>query len=153
MLTPKQYESLGMLSLTFNHLEDIIERLIAYYLSGDTGSRLVKTVAAEGNFSQKASRFGRLVRAVREDHPELAAEIDEVREVLTNAIQVAEKRNAYMHALTTHDWHKGETRLIIKGVEAVCDEEEIIRLDREIMGVQVQLFSAAVALFKKTASK
>jgi hypothetical protein len=150
MLTPKQYESLGILSLTFNHLEDMLERIIECYLSGGTHSRLVKAVAAEGNFSQKAARFRRLLRAFREDHPELAAEIDVVRGFLTDATQVAEKRNAYMHALATYDVYKDETRLIIKGVETVCDEEEIIRLDREIMGVHAQLGSTAFELFRKT---
>jgi hypothetical protein len=150
MLTPKQYESLGKLSLTFNHLEYVLERLIGYYLSGGTDSRLVKTVAAEGTFSQKAARFGRLLRTFREDHPDLAAESDVVRGFLTKAIQVAEKRNAYMHALTTHDWFKNETRLIMKGVETVCDEKEINRLDMEIMGVHAQLGSTASELFRKT---
>lgn len=139
-----------MLSLTFNLLEDMLERIIACYLSGGTHSRLVKTVAAEGNFSQKAARFARLLRAFREDHPGLAAEIDVVRGFLTDAIHVAEKRNSYMHALTTHDRFKDETRLIIKGVETVCDEEEIIRLDREIVGVHAQLGSTAIELFRKT---
>jgi hypothetical protein len=127
----------------------VIERSIEFYLSGGSQSRPAKIVAAEGSFSQKAGRLDRLLRAFGEDHPSLAIEGEVARRLLKNARQLAERRNAYIHALTSHDYLKNETKLIMKGVATVCDEKDIERLDMEIIGLLVQLAATASELFKK----
>ena len=153
MLSAEQYESLGKVTLTFNHLELTIQSIIASYL-GHPESEMAQAVAMEGMFRQKATRLDHMIKAFQERYPDRGPEADSVRQLLKAAIRLAERRNAYVHALTIHNYKENVTKLLIKGIETACDRRELEQLDSDMQFVAFQLGEAAIELLpKKTPTK
>jgi hypothetical protein len=89
-------------------------------------------LAEEGSFHHKAKRFDRILQALDDEHPGFHAEIEPIRRWVKMANELADKRNAYVHALVVHDFSTNETRLRIRGADTVCNEAEINFLAAEV---------------------
>jgi hypothetical protein len=124
MLTPKQYEAVGKLTLGFNEIEYAFEMYIAHLLGAPEWGVSV-LLAGEGTFRHKAERFDHILHVIADERPAFHAQIEPIRQWVKRAKQLAEKRNEYVHALVVHDFQTNETRLRIKGTDTICNEAEI----------------------------
>jgi hypothetical protein len=122
MLTPKQFEAIGRLTLAFNELE---------YAVREYTPLLIGEKAPRSGFSDK-TRFLRK-GLIAQDRPGWSAPI---LEALAKAEELAKKRNGYVHALVIHDFGTNETRLRIQKREStprneIPDPTAIINLSLE----------------------
>lgn len=134
MLTPKQFEAIGRLTLAFNELEDIIE---AYYASllGTPEYSVALAIAEEEFFAKKIEKLRTVAKAYSDAYPEsdISKQAKVVFELLSKAQSIGKRRNEYVHAKVMAAGPDGETRLKIKrSIEKTCNELEILALVGEI---------------------
>lgn len=101
--------------------------------------RVSLLLVGEGTFRHKADRFDRLLKALGEERPTLQPQIEPIRRWVKEAKDLAGRRNEYVHALVVHDFQTNETRLRIKGVDTICNEEEINCLAAEVAVLVTQM--------------
>jgi len=124
MLTSRQYEAVGRLALAFNEIEWAFEMYMAHLIGAPEWSASL-LFAGEGMFRHKAERFDRLLKALAEGRPVLQAQIAPIRQWVKRAKELADRRNEYVHALVVDDFETNTTLLRIKGIDTVCNEDEI----------------------------
>lgn len=148
MLTPKQYEAIGEMALSFNDLEFSLEVYIAHLLKTPEWSVAIM-LSEEGMFRHKAERFKKILRAISRDRPAIQPQIEPVIDVLKKANKLADKRNGYVHAMVVQNFETKEVRLRTRrpAVEMVCNEEEINKLTEEAVALGFELHDKCGELF------
>jgi hypothetical protein len=123
-LSPEQYEAIGRLTISFNHLEVAFELYTAYVLDTPEWSAGA-ALAKEGMFRQKADRFAKVLKAIGESHAALASNVASVIVLIQHAKRLADERNRYVHSFIVLDTISDTPRLK-KGKEQIeCDFNKI----------------------------
>lgn len=125
MLTAKQFEAIGRLTIAFNEVENVFEAYIARLIGAqERGVSLL--LAGEGTFRHKAARFRAILERLPEDHSDLVyVQIRAVLQLVRQAEELAIERNKYVHASITYDIAKNETTLLSRERTISCDEKAI----------------------------
>lgn len=132
MLTPSQYQAIGMLALGFNEIEFLFESYTAALLEARK-LRVALVVSEEGTFHQKAERLKRILGAVQKEYPSFEYLVETLLQTVVRARELAQLRNEYVHALVIEDFANNQTKLRIRrGQPAPCDEETIRRAAAEV---------------------
>jgi hypothetical protein len=126
MLTGKQYEAIGKLALSFNEIEAVIDDFCAHLIGAAEWSVSVLIAQEQKEFSRKADRLKRIVKAIAGERPVLHPNAGAIANLLIKAKALADKRNEHVHALVVVDFRTNETRIKIRGDETACDEARII---------------------------
>jgi hypothetical protein len=118
MLTAKQYEAVGRLTLSFNyHITNACE-----------GSQPIPQGQGFTRFVDKTKKFRKIMTATQAKFPMVQCVAGSISEVLTEAQGLAKERNKYAHALVFMDFHFNEAKLKNRVGEVPCDEEDIRKL-------------------------
>ena len=138
MLTAKQFEAVGRLTLTFNQIEYAFEIYIAHLL-GVAEWGVSEFLAEEGQFDHKAKRFKGILKALLDAYPQFDFQITTLQKWITEASKIAQERNRYVHAVAIDDFAKNETSLRTRTGQIACDPNEINRLAAEAAALVEQL--------------
>jgi hypothetical protein len=131
MLSPKQFEALGRLTLAFNHIESAFETCAMVLLSPNEFA-IGRAVVKEGTFQNKANRLRRILDALcTEDNP-VRIFADPICEIIDKAKKLADERNGYVHALIDHDFRENKTWLRVRGRRVACDESAMLDLAHQM---------------------
>lgn len=148
MLTPQQYEAIGRFALAFNEIEYFLEAYMALFL-GTPESGIAAVFAEQGMFWNKVDRFRKVLSAIVEEYPTLARLADAVDKLAKEALNVAKKRNEYMHALAVDDPRTKQAGLRIKRTYAAFNETEVVILIARTEALADELnFASASVLVK-----
>ena len=139
-LSSEQYEAIGRLTLSFNHLESAFE-LYTIHVLGVQEWNVGVVIAEEGMFRQKAERFKKVLTTIAKARPILAPQVQSIVILISKAKQLAEKRNMYVHSIVLHDMVTKQPKLRRGDHYVDCDLETIDRLagNADVLSAQVHL--------------
>jgi hypothetical protein len=132
MLTAKQYEAIGRLTLSFNQIGFLVEAYFAYII-GSPELAASMLIAREDNFARNVQRFIRILKAITGARAAQRIQIQVVIGLLENARRLAVKRNGYVHALVVNAYGEGNAKLNIGSEVIPCDESEILKTEKEVL--------------------
>lgn len=139
MLTPKQYEAIGRITLGFNELEEVIEDYLASFIESQE-AEVALCIAAEDLFNRKIDRLRKLIKALCIVYPAMSEQAEKVVQMFGKAKAFATKRNNYVHAYVTEDNQTKRPMLRFRKSQPVaCDEEELNTLATEMRGFAADL--------------
>jgi len=149
MLTPKQFESIGRLTLAFNEIEEMISIYLPYILQNPEWN--VSLLIAEGEtFSRKLEFFKKVLAAIADERPIAEVQTKAVQDLLDKAKRIADKRNYYVHAIGFIDFTKNERMLRSKRGVSPVDESEIFTLAAEASDIARACFINRFSLTSST---
>lgn len=105
MLTLKQYEAVGRLTLAFNDIEFVIETYTTFFI-GSPEYAVSEWLAEKGMFQQKVERLESVLKALVIERPLLESAIKTIMDHLQQAKELASQRNLYVHAMVVYNFEK-----------------------------------------------
>jgi hypothetical protein len=131
MLTGKQFEAIGRLTLGSNDLEAVIDTYLPYILQNPEWSVCLLMADKGQRFSEKIERFIKVLTAILEERPIAESQINSVIGLLAKAKQIAIKRNEYVHSVAYIDFRVNKRMIRNKKGTATIDENQILQLAEE----------------------
>ncbi len=147
MLTAKQYETIGRLTILFNEIDEAVKMylpLIARY----SRYTLPLSYGEQSRFRMRADIFRKALNSAAEADLLAAAYADTVLKFLNTADKVATKRNEYVHAVVFIDWQTNTRMLQMRSGIVVPDAEQICDLAKEAAFVAWMLAESCESLLK-----
>jgi hypothetical protein len=138
MFTTEQFAAIGRLALSFNEIEYLFDVYVAHILNTPEWS-VGESIAEQGFFHQKADRFKRILAAIRKERPACNAVVNAVLGLISEAKQLAEDRNGYVHALIVEDMKNQVTLLQIRGREQPVNQADIEALAEKTISFRERL--------------
>ena len=131
MLTGKQFEAIGRLTLGFNELETVLDTCLPYILQNPEWSVCLLMADKGHRFSDKIERFIKVLKAILEERPIAESRIKSVTSLLAKAKHIATKRNEYVHSVAYIDFRVNKRMIRNKKGTTTIDENEILQLAEE----------------------
>jgi hypothetical protein len=139
MLTIEQFEAIGRLTISFNHLEYFME-LHTVDLIGARDSIGYRIARREQFFDRKKRLLAEVLKALHATRPELQTRLDELLEVLDKAGDLAKQRNEIVHAvIATSNAENGYLWNTQKHTVPPCDVASIAKISEQIENLTQKL--------------
>jgi len=130
MLTSKLYEAVGRLTILFNEIDEILNEylpLIPQFGRLD----LPKGLGNEPTFNARANTFRRVLELASEADAIAAIHVSAILPLLDRSLQLAAKRNEFVHAVAFMDFANNERLLKTRKGVVPPDEKLLIDLGSE----------------------
>ncbi len=122
MLTSKQYELVGRLTIHFNDLETAIEICVVNLMGAESLTIALRVVQSQRNFDGKLRLLSEILKAMDGESEPTSVAAKGVAQQLVEAKAVADERNKVIHSRVHEERRSGETFLRNAGYHIVSDE-------------------------------
>jgi hypothetical protein len=148
MLTARQFEMIGRVTIAFNGIEAIIEFYGPMFVYGTISDGASLALGAKAkieekyNFKWKLKSLTSILNSLAENHSELSPMIDALLEMLKRAGNLSDERNQIVHGHVVVD--PGSQHFVLKGKGSTINasEERLESLVAEVSGF-VDVFGLA----------
>ena len=131
MLTGKQFEAIGRLTLGSNDIETMLDTYLPYILQNPEWSVCLLMADKGQRFGDKIERFIKVLKAILEERPIAGSQINSVIGLLEKAKHIAKKRNEFVHSVGYIDFRVNKRMIRNKQGTSPIDENEILHLAEE----------------------
>lgn len=142
MLTAKQYEAVGRLTITFNDIDQMLDMWLPDILGNPEPSVAFLIAGNEMFFKRKIEFSKKLLKAILDDQSAAKPEIDAVSELLEKAKALNGQRNQYVHSVAFVDYKERRRKLRTDKGVIECNEDEVMALADKAGDITVKLSQA-----------
>lgn len=141
MLTSRQFEAIGRLTLAFNEIDETIGVYLPFIVQCPERGVSCLLVKNE-TFSRRVDFFKNVLDEIAAERPIAVPNIVIVRNLLDQAIEISKRRNHFAHAVAFIDHGKNERMLRTKKGEFPVVEQDIFDLASEAYSVANRLIES-----------
>jgi hypothetical protein len=142
MLTAKQYEAIGRMTLAFNGIEQLLDMYLPDILGNPEPSVAYLVAEKQHSATRKMDFLRELLEVICGDRPTVQAEAATVRDLLEKTKEFGRRRNEYVHSYAFIDY-KARKRMLRSKKEVIeCNEKDITDLATEMDDITVPLSQA-----------
>jgi hypothetical protein len=146
MLSSKQYETIGRLTIGFNEIEFLVEIYIVNFL-GATEFAIGEMIASrEKFFRHRTDLLEAILKVIADQYKFLSPQVSAVQNYISQARRLADKRNGIVHGLLIPDNRSGRPSLRFKNKDVVWDEAALEKLLTDLSKLTDDLSDACYAL-------
>lgn len=146
-LTQEQYAAIGLSTIEFNYLEDLVEGILAYLVNPDPHDIGDFIAREQRTFRQKVDMLKGLYEILAQRFSVPASVLAGAISVLNQASDIAQKRNHLVHSLPIQDPLTKETFLRLtkrqKTSYVRCDAATILSIVEEMRTIRKDLIKAS----------
>ncbi len=127
MLTARQYEGIGRLTIAFNEIDEVVKAYLPLVVQYSKSSGPVPQNVL-GTFHRRAVAFRKVLESASVINELAGADAGSTLHVLDMAEEIAAKRNEYVHAVAFIDFTTNTRMLQTRSGNAPPDEKQIFDL-------------------------
>ncbi|HEY1501204.1 MAG TPA: hypothetical protein VGF88_16645 [Acidobacteriaceae bacterium] len=147
MLTSRQYEAIGRLTILFNEIDEILTVYLPLILQfGKFDPR--QGLGSERTFHARARAMQQVLAIAAESDQIAAIHVSGILPLLERSLQLSAQRNELVHAVVFMDFARNERLLRTRRGEAAPDEALILDLGTEAAWTARQLADACEELLR-----
>src|SRR5216684_2208042 len=145
-LTTDQYGAIGLLTIEFNYLEELVGMILAFFLNPEDTDVGDFIVSEQRTFSQKVSMLKGLLEIIALKHNVPKSMKKRASDVLDSATDIASKRNQLVHSIPFHD-HQNNVIFLrakkkLKSTLVPCDVAMILSMVTKTRTIRNNLYEA-----------
>jgi hypothetical protein len=142
VLTPKQHEAVGRLTLAFNEIEQMLDNWFPDMLGCAEPTVAFLIARRESFVRQKIAFLEQILNGILEDRPAVESEIKAVITLLGEAKTLNGNRNDYVHSFAFIDNRHKKRKNRMKKKTIDCDKEQILALAGQASDLAMHLSQA-----------
>jgi len=125
MLSPRQYEAIGRLTVAFNEIDAVVEAYLPL-IPQFGGFTAPAGLGRERSFSHRLRTFRKVLELASDGDPVAGAYCGGISQVLDKCEKVSVKRNEYAHGVAIIDFVRNKTLLKTRSGDIAPDEKSIV---------------------------